>query len=599
MKIPFASGSFLTSLPDLPGVYQFFDNTGKIIYIGKAKNLRKRVSSYFNRTQYESAKLRALVSKVADIEYIVVNTESDALILENLLIKKYQPKYNILLRDDKTYPWIVIKNEPFPRITTTRRYENDGSLYYGPYTSGRLLKALLDLIRHLFPIRTCDLNLTEANILSGKFKPCLEFQIGNCMAPCIGNQTADNYHKNVDAVKKILEGHLDDVLIFIRNEMEKAAKELRFEQAALLKERLRLLQNFQAKSSVISNQISSADIFTILESEGFTVINYLKVNGGVVIQSYNLQIKNNIDDTLEDVFSQAIYEIMERLKIKSESFMVNLKPGFQIPGVKYSIPNHGEKLKLLKLSLRNAEAYVKELIKNDERANPQNRMIKYLEQLKNDLQLPEIPGIIECFDNSNLQGTNPVSACVVFKNGKPAKSEYRHFNIKTVVGPDDFESMREVVNRRYKRLVDEGKALPNLIVIDGGKGQLGAAYQVLKELNIQHIPVIGIAKRLEEIYRPGDSTPIYLDKRSMSLKLIQQIRDEAHRFGITFHRRKREKNTDVSILESIPGVGKKSVVKLYMHFKSIKNIKSATHEELAQVVGTKTASAIVSFFEKL
>ena len=599
MKIPFASGSFLTSLPDLPGVYQFFDNTGKIIYIGKAKNLRKRVSSYFNRTQYESAKLRALVSKVADIEYIVVNTESDALILENLLIKKYQPKYNILLRDDKTYPWIVIKNEPFPRITTTRRYENDGSLYYGPYTSGRLLKALLDLIRHLFPIRTCDLNLTEANILSGKFKPCLEFQIGNCMAPCIGNQTADNYQKNVDAVKKILEGHLDDVLIFIRNEMEKAAKELRFEQAALLQERLRLLQNFQAKSSVISNQIFSADIFTILESEGFTVINYLKVNGGVVIQSYNLQIKNNIDDTLEDVFSQAIYEIMERLKIKSESFMVNLKPGFQIPGVKYSIPNHGEKLKLLKLSLRNAEAYIKELIMNDERANPQNRMLKYLEQLKNDLQLPEIPGIIECFDNSNLQGTNPVSACVVFKNGKPAKGEYRHFNIKTVVGPDDFESMREVVKRRYKRLIDEGKALPNLIVIDGGKGQLGAAYQVLKELNIQHIPVIGIAKRLEEIYRPGDSTPIYLDKRSMSLKLIQQIRDEAHRFGITFHRRKREKNTDVSILESIPGVGKKSVVKLYTHFKSIKNIKSATHEELAQVVGTKTASAIVSFFEKL
>jgi len=599
MKIPFASGSFLTSLPDLPGVYQFFDNTGKIIYIGKAKNLRKRVSSYFNRTQYESAKLKVLVSKIADIKYIVVNTESDALILENLLIKKHQPRYNILLRDDKTYPWIVIKNEPFPRITTTRRYENDGSLYYGPYTSGRLLKALLDLIRHLFPIRTCDLNLTEANIVSGKFKPCLEFQLGNCMAPCIGNQNAADYQKNLDAVKKILEGHLDDVLIFIRSEMEKAAKELRFEQAALLQERLRLLQNFQAKSSVISKEISSADIFTIIESEGFTVINYIKVSSGVVIQSYNLQIKNNIDDTLEDVFSQAIYEIMERLKIKSESFIVNLKPGFQLPGVKYSIPNHGEKLKLLKLSLRNADAYIKELIKNDERANPQNRMLKYLEQLKNDLQLPEIPGLIECFDNSNLQGTNPVSACIVFKNGKPAKSEYRHFNIKTVIGPDDFESMREVVYRRYKRLIDEGKELPNLIVIDGGKGQISAAYQVLKELNIQHIPMIGIAKRLEEIYRPGDSTPIYLDKRSMSLKLIQQIRDEAHRFGITFHRQKREKNTDVSILESIPGVGKKSVVKLYTRFKSLKNIKSASHEELAQVVGTKMASAIVSFFGKL
>lgn len=597
--IHFLSNSFLSSFPELPGVYQFFDSAGKIIYIGKAKNLKKRVSSYFNRTQYESAKVRALVSKIADIKYIVVNSESDALILENILIKKHQPKYNILLRDDKTYPWIVIRNEPFPRVTTTRRYEPDGSFYYGPYTSGRLLKALLDLIRQVFPLRTCELNLTQTNISAGKFKACLEFQIGNCLAPCIENQSESDYQKNIVAVKKILEGDLNDVLALIRNEMEKAAMELKFEQAALLKERLKLLQNFQAKSSVISKGINTADIFTILESEGFVVVNYLKVNSGVVIQSYNLQIKNIVDESIEDIFSQAIFEIRDRLKIKAKEFLVNINPGYEITDIKYRIPKQGERLKLLKLSLRNADAYIKELIKNDERANPQSRNLKYLEQLKKDLQLHELPDMIECFDNSNLQGTNPVSACVVFKNGKPAKSEYRHYNVKTVIGPDDFASMREVVYRRYRRLIDEKKPLPKLIVIDGGKGQLNAAFEVLEELKIQHIPIIGIAKRLEEIYRPGDSTPLYLDKRSMSLKLIQQIRDEAHRFGITFHRKKRAKKTETSVLEEIPGVGKKSVVKLYSHFKSLENIKKASPDELSKVVGSKTAKSILSYFEKL
>jgi len=597
--IHFLSNSFLSSFPELPGVYQFFDSAGKIIYIGKAKNLKKRVSSYFNRAQYESAKVRALVSKIADIKYIVVNSESDALILENILIKKHQPKYNILLRDDKTYPWIVIRNEPFPRVTTTRRYEPDGSFYYGPYTSGRLLKALLDLIRQVFPLRTCELNLTQTNISAGKFKACLEFQIGNCLAPCIKNQSESDYQKNIVAVKKILEGDLNDVLALIRNEMEKAAMELKFEQAALLKERLKLLQNFQAKSSVISKGINTADIFTILESEGFVVVNYLKVNSGVVIQSYNLQIKNIVDESIEDIFSQAIFEIRDRLKIKAKEFLVNINPGYEITDIKYRIPKQGERLKLLKLSLRNADAYIKELIKNDERANPQSRNLKYLEQLKKDLQLHELPDLIECFDNSNLQGTNPVSACVVFKNGKPAKSEYRHYNVKTVIGPDDFASMREVVYRRYRRLIDEKKPLPKLIVIDGGKGQLNAAFEVLEELKIQHIPIIGIAKRLEEIYRPGDSTPLYLDKRSMSLKLIQQIRDEAHRFGITFHRKKRAKKTETSVLEEIPGVGKKSVEKLYSHFKSLENIKKASPDELSKVVGSKTAKSILSYFEKL
>jgi len=594
-----SSISYLSSLPDLPGVYQFFDSTGKIIYIGKAKNLRKRVSSYFNRSQYDSAKVRALVSRVADLKYIVVNSESDALILENILIKKHQPKYNILLRDDKTYPWIVIKNEPFPRVTTTRRYENDGSIYYGPYTSGRLLKALLDLIRQLFPIRTCELNLTQSNIASGKFKACLEYQIGNCLAPCIGNQKENDYLSNINAIKKILEGDLNEVLRLITAEMTKAAQELKFEQAALLKERLRLLQNFQAKSSVISKGINTADIFTIQESEGFAVVNYLKVNSGVVVQSYNLQIKNIVDEPIDDIFSQAILEIKERLNLKSTTFLVNINPAYQLSNIKYHIPKQGEKLKLLKLSLRNADAYIKELIKSEERANPQTRALKYLEQLKKDLQLPELPMVIECFDNSNLQGTNPVSACVVFKNGKPAKSEYRHFNVKTVTGPDDFASMREVVYRRYKRLIEEKKNLPNLIVIDGGKGQLSSAYETLKDLHIEHIPIIGIAKRLEEIYRPGDTTPLYLDKRSMSLKLIQNIRDEAHRFGITFHRKKREKKNEASILESIPGVGKKSVIKLYTRFKSLENIKMASLEELSEEVGAKTASNIVSFFKKI
>ncbi|HOK60573.1 MAG: excinuclease ABC subunit UvrC [Tenuifilum sp.] len=594
-----SSISYLSSLPDLPGVYQFFDSTGKIIYIGKAKNLRKRVSSYFNRSQYDSAKVRALVSRVADLKYIVVNSESDALILENILIKKHQPKYNILLRDDKTYPWIVIKNEPFPRVTTTRRYENDGSIYYGPYTSGRLLKALLDLIRQLFPIRTCELNLTQSNIASGKFKACLEYQIGNCLAPCIGNQKENDYLSNINAIKKILEGDLNEVLRLTTAEMTKAAQELKFEQAALLKERLRLLQNFQAKSSVISKGINTADIFTIQESEGFAVVNYLKVNSGVVVQSYNLQIKNIVDEPIDDIFSQAILEIKERLNLKSTTFLVNINPAYQLSNIKYHIPKQGEKLKLLKLSLRNADAYIKELIKSEERANPQTRALKYLEQLKKDLQLPELPMVIECFDNSNLQGTNPVSACVVFKNGKPAKSEYRHFNVKTVTGPDDFASMREVVYRRYKRLIEEKKNLPNLIVIDGGKGQLSSAYETLKDLHIEHIPIIGIAKRLEEIYRPGDTTPLYLDKRSMSLKLIQNIRDEAHRFGITFHRKKREKKNEASILESIPGVGKKSVIKLYTRFKSLENIKMASLEELSEEVGAKTASNIVSFFKKI
>lgn len=594
-----SSISYLSSLPDLPGVYQFFDSTGKIIYIGKAKNLRKRVSSYFNRSQYDSAKVRALVSRVADLKYIVVNSESDALILENILIKKHQPKYNILLRDDKTYPWIVIKNEPFPRVTTTRRYENDGSIYYGPYTSGRLLKALLDLIRQLFPIRTCELNLTQSNIASGKFKACLEYQIGNCLAPCIGNQKENDYLSNINAIKKILEGDLNEVLRLTTAEMTKAAQELKFEQAALLKERLRLLQNFQAKSSVISKGINTADIFTIQESEGFAVVNYLKVNSGVVVQSYNLQIKNIVDEPIDDIFSQAILEIKERLNLKSTTFLVNINPAYQLSNIKYHIPKQGEKLKLLKLSLRNADAYIKELIKTEERANPQTRALKYLEQLKKDIQLPELPMVIECFDNSNLQGTNPVSACVVFKNGKPAKSEYRHFNVKTVTGPDDFASMREVVYRRYKRLIEENKSLPNLIVVDGGKGQLSSAYETLKDLHIEHIPIIGIAKRLEEIYRPGDSTPLYLDKRSMSLKLIQNIRDEAHRFGITFHRKKREKKNEASILESIPGVGKRSVIKLYTRFKSLENIKKASLEELSEEVGAKTASNIVSFFKKI
>lgn len=591
------SSHFLSSLPEQPGIYQFFDSGGRIIYIGKAKNLKKRVSSYFNRNTWESAKVRTLVSKIVDIKYIVVNTESDALILENILIKKHQPKYNILLRDDKTYPWITIKNEPFPRIITTRKYEEDGSIYYGPYTSVRLLKVLIELVRQLFPLRTCDYPLTKKNIQAKKFKPCLEFQIGNCLAPCIANQTEEEYLKNVESIKKILQGNLNEVMVLLNEEMLDAARNLKFEKANIFKERIKLLKNFQAKSSVISKNIENINVFTIVEHDGFVVVNYLRINGGVLIQSYNLQVKSSLDESIEDIFSQTIFEISERLNIKSGKALANMKPGFEVPNFKLSVPRYGDRLDLVKLSIRNAEAYIKELQKNEMRMNPQQRYLKYLIQLQSDLHLPDIPDTIECFDNSNLQGTNPVSSCVVFTNGKPNKKEYRHFNIKSVEGPDDYASMREVVYRRYKRLLDEEKPLPKLVVIDGGKGQLAAAYDVFKELGIERVPLIGIAKRLEEIYQPGDSTPIYLDKRSMSLKLIQQIRDEAHRFGITFHRKKRVKGLETSILEGIPGVGKRTVEKLYTKFKSLDNIKRAQIVDLADAVGEKTARKILQYLQ--
>ncbi len=592
------TSAFLSSLPENPGVYQFFDNTEKIIYIGKAKNLRKRVSSYFNRSSNNSAKIRALVSKIAELKYIVVNTESDALILENILIKKHQPRYNILLRDDKTYPWIVLRNEPFPRVETTRKYFNDGSIYYGPYTSGRLLKALIGLIRQLYPLRTCDFVLSESNISSGKFKPCLEYQIGNCLAPCIGLQSSKEYDENIKAIREILEGNINNLINILSKEMKNAALKLKFEKAHALKEKIKVLSNFQSKSSVITTTVKNLDVFTILKINYIVVVNYIKVNSGIVIQSYNLQIKLPLDnESLEDIFSQAILEIKNRLNISSKIAIINLKPSFPIEGMRFEKPKRGEKLSLVKLSIRNAEAYIKEIERNLEKVYPQNRFLKYLEKLKMDLNLPNLPEVIECFDNSNLQGTNPVAACVVFINGKPAKSEYRHFNIKTVLGPNDYASMREIVFRRYKRLLDENKQLPNLIIIDGGKGQLSAAFEVLNELKIQYIPIIGIAKRLEEIYRPGDSAPLYLDKRSLSLTLIQQLRDEAHRFGITFHRKKRQNLLESSILETIPGVGPKTVEKLYKNFKSIEKIQNASFEELSKWIPKKTAEAIFQFFQ--
>jgi excinuclease ABC subunit C len=589
----------LSSLPELPGVYQFFDRTGKIIYIGKAKNLKKRVSSYFNRSHFDSAKLRHLVNSICDLKYIVVNTESDALILENILIKKHQPKYNILLRDDKTYPWIVVRNEPFPRVEVTRHYTNDGSIFYGPYTSGKFLTTLMDLVKDLYPLRNCNLNLTESNIKANRFNPCLEYQIGNCLAPCIGNQTSDDYYANIKEIKKILSGNINQLLKFLQNKMLQASKELRFEEANVLKERIRLLSNFQTKSSIILKSIKNSAVFTILQKEDIIAINYLNVSGSVVLQSYNMNVRNYLNEPLDEIFSQAIFEVKSRLNLKLDRILVNILPAFSIPELKITKPRDGEKLNLVKLSLRNAEAYINELKRNEEKKNPNLRYIKYLEQLKKDLNLEKLPEHIECFDNSNLQGTNPVSSCVVFKGGKPAKKEYRHFSIKTVEGPDDFASMREVVKRRYLRLISEDKPLPDLIVIDGGKGQLNAAYQVLVELNINNIPIIGIAKRLEEIFRPGDNVPIYLDKRSMSLKIIQQIRDEAHRFGITYHRKKRDKQLELSVLENIPGIGKKSVQKLYMKFKSLNKIKQASLSELSEVLGKKTAEKIFNQLKNL
>ncbi len=582
------------TLPNNPGVYQFVDKQGVIIYVGKAKNLKKRVSSYFSKTQ--SGKTKMLVEKIADIRHIVVETETDALLLENVLIKKYQPKYNVMLKDDKTYPWICIKKEAFPRVFLTRNIVKDGSEYYGPYPSVKTARTLLELIHQLYPLRSCKFNLSAQNIKAGKFEVCLDYHIGLCKAPCVGLQTEQDYEQNIKQIRKIIKGNFKDALVYFKKEMQKHAALLEFEKAQDIKEKIDSLQNYQARSTVVNPTINNVEVYNIVSDASTAYVNFLQVGHGAIIRSHTLEIKKKLDETDKDLLELAIVEIRTRFDLQTKEMYVPFVIDI-LPSVKKSIPQKGDKKRLLELSHRNAVYFRLEKLKQLQLTDPEKHVNRLMKQMQQDLRLPTEPRHIECFDNSNIQGTNPVAACVVFKNGKPVKKEYRHFNIKTVTGPNDFASMEEIVERRYKRLLEEGKALPQLIIVDGGKGQLSSAVKSLKKLGLYgQISIIGIAKRLEEIYFPGDSVPLYLDKKSETLRVIQKARDEAHRFGITFHRKKRIKSGLQTELELIKGIGNKTIALLLRHFKSVKRIKNASYEELKKVVGKHKAGIIRNWF---
>jgi excinuclease ABC subunit C len=589
--------AILSLIPDNPGVYQFIDSAGLIIYVGKAKNLKKRVTSYFSKNQ--SGKTIALLKKTTDIRHIVVDNESDALLLENNLIKKHQPRYNILLKDDKTFPWICIKNEPFPRVFSTRNPVKDGSLYFGPYTSALMVKTLVSFIRQIYKLRTCYLNLTNSNIEAGKFKVCLEYHLGNCKAPCVGKQQDIEYAENIDQIKDILKGNISGVIDHLKKTMTKFSGELRFEEAQAIKDKIEILSKFRSKSSVVSNTIKNVDVFGFTQESDNAYVNYLKVIQGAVTQALTVELKIRADEEKESILGFVITEIRQRLLSDSPEIILPFKPDILLDRVKYTVPKAGEKQKLLELAERNAIYYKLEQKKKRMEHSPQVRTGKNLEKLKNDLHMPDLPVHIECFDNSNIMGTNPVAACVVFRNARPSKSDYRHFNIKTVVGPDDFSSMEEIVYRRYKRMIEENKKLPQLVIIDGGKGQLSSAMKSIVKLGLREkVTVIGIAKKLEEIYFPGDSVPIYLDKNSISLKIIQQLRNEAHRFGINFHRDKRSSDMIKSDLDQIRGIGPKTKEILLKHFESVDKIKDASSEELKNLVGPAKSSILSGYFKK-
>lgn len=585
------------NLPNNPGIYQFIDDAGKIIYVGKAKNLKKRVASYFNR-ESDNGKTRVLVKKVREIQHFVVDSEEDALLLENNLIKKYQPRYNVLLKDDKTFPWIVVRNEPFPRVYQTRQLIKDGSYYFGPYTSGMMVRTLLDLFRHLYPIRTCRHNLSPENIAKRKFKLCLEYHIGNCKGPCEGLQNEMEYQSQIDDIKAILKGNIGSVIRYLKERMMQLAAEYKFEEAEALKQRLKTLGNFQSKSTIVNPKIDNVDVFSILSDDKSAYINFLKVLNGAIVQAHTIEYKKILNESESELLALAMVELRERFQSNAGEIIIPFLPDIKLKGVEFIVPQIGDKKKLLDLSERNVKFYRLEKLKQESNQTKLPPSVRILETLKNDLQLKKLPVHIECFDNSNTQGAHPVAACVVFKNGKPAKKDYRHFNIKTVEGPNDFASMEEVVYRRYKRMMEEGSPLPQLIIIDGGKGQLGSAVSALNELGISgDVKIIGIAKRLEEIFFPGDPVPIYLDKTTPSLKLIQHLRNEAHRFGITFHRNKRSNAFLKSQMESIAGIGPKSMEALLRKFKSISGIKDASHEEIVAVVGASRAKSIRAFFK--
>ncbi|MDO9261150.1 MAG: excinuclease ABC subunit UvrC [Flavobacteriaceae bacterium] len=587
----------LKTLPQQAGVYQFYDKNDKILYVGKAINLKKRVASYFSKN-HENAKTKILVNKIVDIKHIVVETETDALLLENNLIKKYQPRYNIMLKDDKTYPWICIKNEHFPRVFLTRNVIKDGSEYFGPYASVRTANALLELIKELFPLRTCAYDLSDKNITKKKYKLCLDYHIGKCLGPCEGLQTTADYNQSVAKIKNIIKGNFKEALIQFEDLMQQFSADLKFEEAQLIKEKIKSLAHYQSKSTVVSPTINNVDVFSIVSDNSFGYVNFLKIANGSIIQSHTTTIKKKLDESNKEMLEFAILAIREKFHSQSKELYVPFKVELG-SDLKITIPKIGDKKHILDLSQKNAQYYRFEYLKQLKIVDPERHSNRILQQLQQDLRLKELPIHMECFDNSNLQGTNPVASCVVFKNAKPAKNEYRIFHIKTVEGPNDFASMEEVVYRRYKRMIEEGLELPNLIIVDGGKGQLSSAVKSLELLEInEKVAIIGIAKRLEEIYYPNDSIPLYLDKKSESLKIIQQLRNEAHRFGLTFHQKIRSQKSIQNELEQIVGVGKETADLLLKKFKSVKRITQLSLENLSQEIGKSKAAKIYAHFHQ-
>lgn len=582
----------ISILPDTPGVYMYYDSEGTVIYVGKAKNLKRRVSSYFNRT-HDSLRTNLLVRAIADMSYIVVPTEQDALNLEASMIKEHQPRYNVLLKDDKSYPWIVVTNEPFPRVFMTRQRIKDGSKYYGPYTDAGSARATLDLVRHLYRIRSCRHLITPDYVKAGKGRLCLDYHLKRCGGCCTGLVSSEEYCSDIDRVRAILRGDVSELLDYLRGEMEKLSYELRFEEAQVLKEQYDLIRRYQAKSVIVSQTIGDVDVFGVHDEDDEAYINYMHIRHGAVVKSVTLEYRRRLDETVPQLLAYAMAEISETLGVVYDEVVVAEMPDCEMPDVRFSIPRRGDKAKLLEVSQKNARQHRVDKVKTIEKRDPSARTDRILERMRTDFRLSELPRHIECFDNSNIQGTNPVASCVVFKDAKPSKKDYRHFNIRTVEGPDDFASMKEVLTRRYSRLVNEGQPLPQLIVVDGGKGQLSAAVEALDDMGLRGtIAVVGIAKRLEEIYFPGDSIPLYIDKNSESLRVVQQLRDEAHRFGITHHRNRRSKGQAVSELDSIKGVGEKTRTALLSRFRSVKRLREADLDAIAEVVGPAKASVV-------
>lgn len=597
--LPQSLSNKISKLPGSPGVYKYFDKDEQVIYIGKAKNLKKRVSSYFSKKRHENYKTSVLVKRIANVRHIVTPSELEALLLENSLIKEFQPKYNINLKDDKTYPFIRITTDRFPKIFPTRNPVKDGSDYFGPYASVRMMNLVLDLAKKLYPIRNCNLNLSQENIDAGKFRVCLEYHIGNCKGPCEGHQSESDYMESVQQIKHLLRGNLKEVKQHLLEQMNESAEALKFEDAQRYKERLEWLEQYQSRSTVVNPNYKDMHVFQLYDAGKIAFVNHMKVSRGIIIQSKNFEFKKQLNETKEDLLELAIGDVLNKEPTSDFEVVVPFPVELDQDDVELVYPKGGDRKKLLTISFKNLSLYAREKLKQYDQLDPEFKVNRLMDQMKKDLKLKEQPRHIECFDNSNFQGTNAVAACVVFKNGKPAKKEYRHFNIKTVEGPDDFASMREVVYRRYSRLVKEEQPLPQLVLIDGGKGQLSASVEALKKAGVyDKLAVIGIAKRLEEIYYPEDPIPLHIDKRSETLKILQQLRDEAHRFGITHHRNKRSKNTFVSELTQIKGIGKETATDLLSHFKSVRKIKNASQAELEAIVGSAKAKIIVNAFQR-